>query len=79
MPRPASVTATAHASVSSRKRWRLTESGAGPMPWRAKGRAPERGGAGGRCYGDPSIREFDDEPPVYGAKRLGCALSTAAG
>ena len=24
----------------------------------------------GRCYGDPSFREFDDEPPVYKAKGL---------
>ena len=28
------------------------------------------GGAGGLCYGDPSIRKFDDEPPVYKAKGL---------
>ena len=24
----------------------------------------------GRCYGDPSFREFDDEPPVYKAKGI---------
>ena len=31
----------------------------------------------GRCYGDPSFREFDDEPPVYKAKglRLGVVIS----
>ena len=29
----------------------------------------------GRCYGDPSFREFDDEPRVYGASGLTlCAL-----
>ena len=30
----------------------------------------------GRCYGDSSFREFDDEPPVYEAKgvRLGTAI-----
>ena len=32
---------------------------------------------GGRCYGDPSFREFDDEPPIYKAKglRLGAVIS----
>ena len=31
----------------------------------------------GRCYGDPSFREFDDEPPVYRAKnlRLGAVIA----
>ena len=31
----------------------------------------------GRCFGDPSFREFDDEPPVYKAKglRLGAAIA----
>ena len=31
----------------------------------------------GRCYGDPSFREFDDEPPIYKAKglRLGVVIS----
>ena len=31
----------------------------------------------GRCYGDPSFREFDDEPPIYKAKglRLGTVIS----
>ena len=31
----------------------------------------------GRCYGDPSFREFDDEPPIYKAKglRLGAVIS----
>ena len=31
----------------------------------------------GRCYGDPSFREFDDEPPVYKAKglRLGAVIA----
>ena len=34
----------------------------------------------GRCYGDPSFREFDDEPPVYKAKglRLGAAMARRA-
>ena len=31
----------------------------------------------GRCYGDPSFREFGDEPPIYKAKglRLGVVIS----
>ena len=31
----------------------------------------------GRCYGDPSFREFGDEPPVYRAKslRLGAVIA----
>ena len=31
----------------------------------------------GLCYGDPSFREFDDEPPIYKAKglRLGVVIS----
>ena len=31
----------------------------------------------GRCYGDPSFREFDDEPPIHKAKglRLGVVIS----
>ena len=31
----------------------------------------------GRCYSDPSFREFDDEPPIYKAKglRLGVVIS----
>jgi hypothetical protein len=31
----------------------------------------------GRCYGDPSFREFDDEPPIYKANglRLGVVIA----
>ncbi len=34
----------------------------------------------GRCYGDPSFREFDDEPVIYRAKgfRLGTAIARGA-
>ena len=34
----------------------------------------------GRCYGDPSFRELDDEPPIYKAKvlRLGVVISRGA-
>ena len=35
----------------------------------------------GRCYGDPSFREFDDEPPVYKAKglQLGTVIARGVG
>ena len=33
----------------------------------------------GRCYGDPSFREFDDEPPVYKAKGLRLGVLIARG
>ena len=33
----------------------------------------------GRCYGDPSFREFDDETPVYKAKGLRVGLVIARG
>ena len=33
----------------------------------------------GRCYGDPSFREFDDEPPVYKAKGLQLGTVIARG
>ena len=33
----------------------------------------------GRCYGDPSFREFDDEPPVYKAKGLRLGVVIARG
>ena len=35
----------------------------------------------GRCYGDPSFREFDDEPPICKAKglRLGVVISRGRG
>ena len=33
----------------------------------------------GRCYGDPSFREFDDEPPIYKAKGLRLGVVIARG
>ena len=33
----------------------------------------------GRCYGDPSFREFDDEPPIYKAKGLRLGVLIARG
>ena len=33
----------------------------------------------GRCYGDPSFREFDDEPPIYKAKGLRPGVLIARG
>ena len=44
MRRPATVAVAAHASISGRRRCRLTVSGAGPMPCRVIGRPTERGG-----------------------------------
>ena len=34
---------------------------------------------GDRCYGDPSFREFDDEPPIYKAKGLRLGVLIARG
>ena len=33
----------------------------------------------GRCYGDPSFREFDDEPPIYKAKGLRLGVVNSRG
>ena len=33
----------------------------------------------GRCYGDPSFREFDDQPPIYKAKGLRLDVLIARG